>query len=41
MFFNLFFIFFPNQTQQPRIQTHHKNTNPATQELKLRSLGHK
>ena len=40
MFF-MFFIFFPNQTQQPRTQTHHKKTNLATQELKPRSLGHK
>ena len=25
-FYSLFFPFFPNQTQQPRTQTHHKNT---------------
>ena len=25
-----FSLFFTNQTQQPRTQTHHKNTNPAT-----------
>ena len=37
----MFFVFFPNQTQQPRTQTHHKNTNPATQELKPRSVEHK
>ena len=27
MFFNLFFVFFTYQTQQPRTETHHKNTN--------------
>ena len=33
-FYNLFFMFFPDQT-------HHKNTNPAIQELKPRSQEHK
>ena len=40
-FYNLFFIFFPNQTQQPRTQIHHKNINSTTQELKSRSLEYK
>ena len=26
----MLFMFFTNQTQQPRTQTHHRNTNPAT-----------
>ena len=30
MLFMFFSLFFTNQTQQPRTQTHHKNTNPAT-----------
>ena len=30
MLFVFFSLFFTNQTQQPRTQTHHKNTNPAT-----------
>ena len=33
IFFSLFFMFFTNQTMQPRTQTHHKNTNPTNQEL--------